>query len=58
MTVLVKTKHIDKRFNYARVPDGKLPEVEAEWNSTKVCVRMRESVTGPETRYLVGVIIS
>lgn len=44
MTVLVKTKHIDKRFNYSRVPDHELPAAEAEWDSTKMCVRMRESV--------------
>ncbi len=44
MTMLVKTKHIDTQFNYARVPDEKLPAAEAEWDSAKICVRMRESV--------------
>ena len=44
MTVLVETKHIDKRFNYSRVPDHELPAAEAQWDSTEMCVRMRESV--------------
>ena len=44
MTVIVKIKHIDRRFNYCRVPDHKLPACEAEWDSARMSVRMRESI--------------
>ena len=44
MTVLVKIKQIDKRFNYSRVPDIELTTCEAEWDSARTLVRMRESI--------------
>jgi len=44
MTVIVKIKHIDQRFEYSRVPDHELPLSEAQWDSAETLVRMRESV--------------
>ena len=44
MTVILKIKHIDGRFNYSRVPDHELPASEAQWDSANMLVRMRESV--------------
>jgi hypothetical protein len=44
MTVIVKIKHTNPAFNYARVPDRDMPDAEAQWDSDNYCLRMRESV--------------
>jgi Zn-dependent peptidase ImmA (M78 family) len=44
MTVIIKIKHADPSFNYARIPDHELPEAEAQWDSERRVIRMRESV--------------
>jgi Zn-dependent peptidase ImmA (M78 family) len=44
MTVITKVKHINPAFNYARIPDHEMTDVEAQWDSEKFVLRMRESV--------------
>ncbi len=44
LTVIIKIKHINPAFNYARVPDHELPDAEAQWDSDKFVLRMRESI--------------
>jgi hypothetical protein len=44
LTVIVKIKHIDPRFNYQRLPDKQMPASEAIWDSADRLVRIRESV--------------
>lgn len=44
LTIIMKIKNIDDRFNYRRVPDHKLPNAEAHWFSDDHELTMRESV--------------
>jgi Zn-dependent peptidase ImmA (M78 family) len=44
LTIIMKIKNIDSRFNYRRVPDDKLPNAEAHWFSDEHELTMRESV--------------
>lgn len=44
LTVITKIKQLAPPFNYCRVPDEKMPDAEAQWDSEKYTVRMRESV--------------
>jgi IrrE N-terminal-like domain len=44
MTIIMKLKKADPRFNYRRVPDAKMPRSEAEWSSDDHTLSMRESV--------------
>lgn len=44
LTLIMKVKHIDQRFNYRRVPDSEMPDVEARWCSDDHELEMRESV--------------
>lgn len=44
LTVITKVKHNDRRFNYRRTPDARLPHDEARWCSDEHEIEMRESV--------------
>lgn len=44
MTVIQKTKHSFKKFGYLRVPDDDMPDAEAQWDSDKGILSLRESV--------------
>jgi len=44
MTIIAKIKHKNPAFQYARAPDHELPDAEAQWDSEKYVLRMRESV--------------
>jgi len=44
MTVITKVKHQNPGFNYERVPDSEMVDGEAQWDSERRVVRMRESV--------------
>jgi hypothetical protein len=44
MTIINKLKVAIPGFDYARVPDRQMPEAEAQWDSEKQLLRMRESV--------------
>lgn len=43
LTVIVKLKHLDPSFNYSRVADSEMPNVEAQWDSNRKIIRLRES---------------
>jgi len=44
LTMIMKIKHIDSRFNYRRVTDKQLPNAEAHWFSDDHELTMRESI--------------
>jgi Zn-dependent peptidase ImmA (M78 family) len=44
MTIITKIKHRNPAFQYSRVPDAKMPDAEAQWDSETYVLRMRESV--------------
>jgi Zn-dependent peptidase ImmA (M78 family) len=44
LTIITKIKHANRAFNYERVPDHEMPDAEAQWDSDKCVLRMRESV--------------
>lgn len=44
MTVIVKLKGALPGFDYRRVPDNELPDAEAQWDSQRRTITMRESV--------------
>jgi Zn-dependent peptidase ImmA (M78 family) len=43
MTVIIKLKHLIPGFNYLRVPDPEFKNTEAQWDSDKKLLRIRES---------------
>jgi hypothetical protein len=44
MTVIVKVKSIYRKFDYSRLPDHELPGAEAQWDSIRGLLLMRETV--------------
>jgi Zn-dependent peptidase ImmA (M78 family) len=44
MTIIAKIKHKNPKFQYARIPDHEMPDAEAQWDSEKYVLSMRESV--------------
>jgi hypothetical protein len=44
LTIIMKLKKVDPKFNYRRVPDERMPRAEAEWSSEDYELSMRESV--------------
>jgi Zn-dependent peptidase ImmA (M78 family) len=44
LTIITKIKHANPAFNYERVPDDEMPDAEAQWDSERCVLRMRESV--------------
>jgi Zn-dependent peptidase ImmA (M78 family) len=44
MTIIAKLKRVVPGFDYRRVPDGEMPEAEAEWNSVAREIAVRESI--------------
>lgn len=44
MTILAKIKHLDRGFNYRRIPNGEMPDAEAQWDSDRCVIRIREGV--------------
>jgi Zn-dependent peptidase ImmA (M78 family) len=44
MTVIMKLKHATDGFGYRRVPDKDMPQAEAQWDSEKNVINMRESI--------------
>lgn len=43
LTTIVKLKTYDRKFNYSRVRDDLMPDGEAQWDSDKGVIRLRES---------------